>query len=151
MHATNTTQSQQVNFLTCFDQNDIAFSDEWATSGQMPPPNVSALTCVNKTGSGLDYKAVEACGNGQLGTKLQTDALEYFTKTFPMFVTGGRFDVPHVYINSVEQEINLPGNVWSWMKTLCDINSEASACNALSTNGSSQQELNKYSARIATV
>jgi len=116
----------------------------------MPPPNVSALTCVNQTNKAA-YKAVEACGNGKLGTQLQTDGLEYFTSTFPMYKTGGRFDVPHVYINNVEQNIDLPGNVWTWMKTVCDINSEAEACNALaSTNGSSQQELNKYSLRVAT-
>lgn len=164
MHATNTSQTQQVNFLTCFDQSDVAWSDEWVTTGIMPPPKETALRCVNQTGSGLDYKAVLECGNGKLGTQLQQEALEYFMKTFPMLSTGARFDVPHIYINGVEQNVVLPqslekpspagsGSAWTYLKTLCDINSEAGACAAVSTgtNGSASLTSNVGSQIIATV
>jgi len=147
MHATKTTQTQQVHFLTCFDQNDVAWSDEWVTSGQMPLANVSALKCVNQT-AGLDYEAVKKCGNGQQGSDLQLDALKYFEKTFPNLQTGPRFDVPHVYINNVEQNINLPGNVWTYMKTLCDLGAGAGACKAL---GDDSSAIPKQQADLVTV
>jgi len=163
MHATNTSQTQQVNFLTCFDQTDVAWSDEWVTTGIMPPPKETALRCVNQTGSGLDYEAVLECGNGKLGTQLQQEALEYFMKTFPMLSTGARFDVPHIYINGVEQTVlqqsrakRSPagsGSAWTYLKTLCDINSEAAACAAVSTgtHGSASLTSNVGSQIIATV
>jgi len=134
MHATNTTQTQKVNFLVCFDQNDIAFSDEWVTSGQMPSPNVTAEHCANTTG--IDFKAVRACGNGTQAEELLLDALHYFAKTFPMYTTGTRFDVPHVYINNVEQDVNLPGSAWPYLKFLCSKGVGASVCSALSASAS---------------
>jgi len=148
MHATNTTQTQQVNFLTCFDQNDVAWSNEWVTSGQMPTAKTSALHCVNQS-VGLNYKAVQECGDGKMGTDLQHTALKYFEKTFPMYMTGGRFDVPHIYINNVEQTVNLPGKVWTFLQTLCDLGAGAGACKALSDSSSLTPP--KLSAEVLTV
>jgi len=127
MHATNTTQAQQVHFLTCFDQNDVAWSDDWVTTGQMPPPNTSALQCAAQ--SGIDKDAVQKCANGTQGEALMQDALKYFAKTFPMYTTGARFDVPHVYINNVEFNIaNLPVDIWSVIMVLCASGSGGVAC-----------------------
>lgn len=134
MHATNTTQTQQVHFLTCFDQKGIAYSDDWVAGGDMPPPNTSALQCANQTG--IDSKAVSVCFNGTKGDELMLEALHYFTETFPMYATGARFDVPHVYINNNEQNIDLPGNVWTYVKTLCDLGSGGDVCSALPSNAS---------------
>lgn len=134
LHATNTTQDEQVNFLTCFDQNDIAFSDEWVDAGEMPPPNTSALSCINQTAEPARYAAVKACGEGNLSAKLLEDARAYFAETFPMYTTGPRFDVPHVYINNEEQDVNLPGNVWTYIKTLCNKGIGANVCKALESS-----------------
>jgi len=131
MHATKTTQTQQVNFLTCFDQNNIAYSNDWVPT--LPLPNVSALQCVNQTNPSA-YAAVVACGNGPQGQDLKQKAADYFHKTFPMLWTGARFDVPHLYINNVEQVMNLNGtDLWSFAKTLCSEGAKAPLCNALHT------------------
>lgn len=117
MHATETTQKQQVDFLTCYDSNNIAFSDEWVTDDDMPTPQQSALQCVNQT-EGLNYTAVMACGTGSLGPELQQKASDYYTTTFPQYASGTyMFHVPNVYINNVQQQ-NL--DLWSLTKVLCD-------------------------------
>jgi hypothetical protein len=129
MHATKTTQKQQVDFLTCFDQNNIAYSNDWVPT--MPLPNVSALQCVNQTNPSA-YGAVVACGNGDMADKLKREAAEYFHKTFPMYWTGPRFDVPHLYINDMEQVINLNGtDFWDYTKVLCKAGARSHLCKAL--------------------
>lgn len=132
-----------MNFLTCFDQGDVAWSDDWVTSGQMPSPNVTALQCASDTG--IDDKAVKECGNGKLGEQLQHEALQYFLKTFPNRATGVKFEVPHLYINNVEQTINLPASAWTYIKTLCNVGSGGDVCDALSS------KLSTHEARIVTV
>ncbi len=57
MRATKTTQKQQVDFLACFDQNNIAYSNDWVPT--MPAPNVSALQCVNQTNPAAYAAVVE--------------------------------------------------------------------------------------------
>jgi len=95
----------------------------------MPPPSTTALECANTTG--IDYETVKECGNGKLGEQLQHEALQYFVKTFPMYATGPRFHVPHLYINDVEQDIDLPGSAWTYIETLCNLGSGGDVCNAL--------------------
>lgn len=112
--------------MACFDQSDVAWSDEWVTLGLMPPPNTTALKCANTTG--INYTAVKDCGNGKLGEQLQNEALQYFLKTFPMYATGARFDVPHLYINDVEQTIDMPPSAWTFIKALCNAGSDSDVC-----------------------
>merc|ERR1719329_1659276 len=100
----------------------------------MPSPNISALQCVNQTNPSA-YEAVVQCGTGQLAEKLKQEVADYFHNTFPMYWTGTRFDVPHLYINSVEQVINLDGqDSWTFLKALCKGGASKYArklCNAL--------------------
>merc|ERR1712048_937954 len=132
MHATETTQTQQVNFLTCFDQNNIAYSNDWVPT--MPLPNKSALHCVNQTNPSA-YEAVVACGHGQKGQELKQEAADYFHKTFPMYWTGPVFDVPHLYINNVEQVISLnASDLWNFARVLCSDGANAPVCKALGEN-----------------
>ena len=118
LRATKTSQKQQVNFLSCFDQNNIAYSNDWVPT--MPSANQSALQCVNQTNPAA-YEAVVECGMGPMAEKLKRAAADYFHETFPMYWTGDRFDVPHLYINDVEQVINLDGeDSWTFLKALCE-------------------------------
>jgi hypothetical protein len=137
MHATETTQTEQVDFLTCFDQNNIAYSNDWVPT--LPSPKVSALTCVNQTNPSA-YAAVLACGNGKKGDDLKQEAADYFHKTFPMYWTGARFDVPHLYINNVEQTINLNGtDMWAYTEVLCHDGATPPLCDALRKSSNTLQ------------
>jgi hypothetical protein len=68
------------------------------------------------------------CAKGPLAKKLKVAAATYFHDTFPMYWTGVRFDVPHLYINNVEQTINLDGaDSWTFLKALCKGGASATA------------------------
>lgn len=114
--------------MTCFDQSNIAYSNYWVTHGEMPSANASALKCVNQTNPSA-YAVVLACGNGEKGEDLKKKAADYFHETFPMYWTGARFDVPHLYINSVEQVINLNGSdIWAFTQQLCNAGATLPLC-----------------------
>lgn len=131
MHATETTQTQQVNLLACWDQKNIMWSSEWV----LDPPNTTALNCVDKIIPDA-HDAVVSCGSGSLGEDLKTEAADYFHATFPEYWTGNRFSVPHIYIDNKEQDINLDGtDFWEFTESICTAGANAGLCEALPQNG----------------
>lgn len=127
MHATETTMAQQLSLLGCWDQANIQYSPDWT----LPTPEEAALSCVNETIPNA-YEAVSTCGNGTLGEDLKKEAAEYFHATFPEFWTGNRFSVPHIYIDNVEQEINMDGSdFWEFAQSVCNGGANADLCEGL--------------------
>jgi hypothetical protein len=130
LHATNTTQTQQVEFMSCFDAANTAWSNDWVTDGDMKPPNVTALKCVNQTG--IDYNAVLECAAGNQSEQLKQVASNYFITTFPALATGPRFMVPHLYIDIHEQELMLDGkDMWNITDRVCKEGANLALCTIL--------------------
>ena len=87
-NTTTTTQDQRVGFLTCWD--DAEGSSQSKTQ-----------KCA--TAQGLDMAAITACESGSKGEDLQQAAAEYFETTFPSHAHSGMFQVPHIFVNGVDQ------------------------------------------------
>jgi len=110
---TTTTQDQQVNFLTCWD-------DASGTS------QAKATACA-KT-AGLDIASITKCATGDKAEALQLVAAEYFEKRFPTHAHGGMFQVPHVFIQGKEVEQDTLFTYSKVLKVLCDTGISAGAC-----------------------
>lgn len=142
MHFTpDNSQANQVNFLTCFDTQNIAFSNDWVTGGEMPNPMQAAQACAEQLN--LDWEAIHKCagnitgnvdtGNyteivGQQGLELQIKASKYFYDTFFKARTGVKFYVPNLYIGDVEQTLTNTEDMWNITKALCASGAKASIC-----------------------
>ena len=87
-NTTTTTQNQRVGFLTCWD--DAEGSSQSKTQ-----------KCA--TAQGLDMATITACESGSKGEDLQQAAAEYFEETFPSHAHSGMFQVPHIFVNGVDQ------------------------------------------------
>jgi len=130
LHATELTQAQQLSVLACWDQANIQYSPEWT----LPTPQEAVLSCVNQTIPSA-FEAVSACGNGTLGEDLKSEAADYFHATFPDRWTGPIFSVPNVYINNVQQEVNLDGSdLWEFANSICNAGADAALCGGLSVS-----------------
>jgi len=127
LHATRTSQDQQIKFLTCVDQLTVAYSDEWALQGEMPNPMQATMHCANQTGLKLD--AVQRCGGnitswesqdnftevgGKQGWKLLDDAAEYMKEAFP-----DGLSLPNLRIDEEEQSLDTLVDMWNVTKRLC--------------------------------
>jgi len=109
---TTTTQDQQVNFLTCWDDSTGTLEDRTAA-------------CAKAVG--LDMASITACQSGAKGEALQVAAAEAFEKRFPTHAHSGMFEVPHLFINGAEVGIN-SRDYDSIMKALCATGIKADAC-----------------------
>lgn len=122
---------QQLSWLGCWDQRRILWSSFWTLNA----PAHDALACVNETDAKFNtntYSAVKDCAEGSEGDDLLAAAADYFHTTFPMFWTGSRFSVPHVYIDDVEQDINLDGSdLWGFVTSICRGGANAPVCSVL--------------------
>jgi hypothetical protein len=108
---TTTTQDQQVDFLTCWD-------DATGTS------EAKATSCA-KT-AGLDIKEITSCESGAKGDALQLEAAEYFETRFPTHAHSGMFEVPHLFING--KDVGQNRDYATILKALCDTGITAGAC-----------------------
>lgn len=131
-HAETITLDKQIRFMTCYDSQNIPFSSDWV---QDMNPMDAAQQCAQELG--MNWTAIQSCaGNitgrnsdgtfnetiGDMGVELANQAAQYFVDTFPQFrgVDSARFNVPHLYINDVEQDLNNLANMWNVTKQLCD-------------------------------
>lgn len=132
LHATETSQDQKIKFLTCVDQRTVAYSDEWATSGQMPNPMQATIHCANQT-RGLNLEKIQECGGnitswdplsednftediGKQSLELIGTAADYMKVAFPDGIA-----VPHVVVDDEElntDTVNLVDG-WNITKHLC--------------------------------
>lgn len=107
----NATISQQVEFLTCFDESD----------GE---PAAKTKNCT--AGAGLDLAAIEKCNAGAEGAALEHDAAVYFEGRFPDNAHSGHYLTPHLFVNDVEQ----PSDYNTILKALCDAGARAAGAGA---------------------
>lgn len=121
LHATDTTQTQQVNFLGCWDGSQVQWSDEWT----LDPAAVAAESCINETNPDA-LMAFRKCGNGPQVTQLKDEAAAYLDEMFPHGI-----GVPSVWINKRQQDINLDGSdLWEFASSLCASGADAALCGA---------------------
>lgn len=146
-------QDQQVQFLTCYDSQNIPYSSDWVTYDEMPNPMQAAQQCVEDLG--LNWTQVQTCGGNMTGNvetgnytevvgpesvRLATEAAEYFYDTFFKARTGVKFFVPNLYIAdtagvSVQQDLNNLVDSWNITKELCAVGANASICQVAKTAG----------------
>lgn len=132
IHAEEITLDKQVRFMTCYDSQNIPYSSDWV---QFMNPMSAAQQCAQDLN--MNWSAIQSCaGNisgrfangtwnetiGQMGLDLANKAAAYFYDTFPenRGEVNGRFHVPHLYINNVEQDLNNLADMWNVTKQLCD-------------------------------
>lgn len=131
LHATETTQDQRIKFLTCVDQRTVAYSDEWATSGQMPNPMQATMHCANQT-KGLNLAKIQECGGnitswdplsedhteivGKQSMELINSAADYLQVAFPDGLAVPHAEVDDEVLNT--DDVNLVDG-WNITKHLC--------------------------------
>ncbi len=107
--ASENTQSKMVPFLTCWDESQ----DE---------PAAKAKYCAGE--AGIDYSRLSTCLSSGESAKLLAAAANAFVTRFPEHATG-RFNVPHIYVNNVEEQNT---DYQTLLKALCSSGIKAGAC-----------------------
>jgi hypothetical protein len=108
---TTTTQDQQINFLTCWD-------DAAGTSEQ------KAKACAET--AGLNFGPISTCQSGTKGDELQVAAATYFEQRFPTHAHSGIFGVPHLFLNG--EDLGYDVQYDALLKKLCATGIDAGAC-----------------------
>lgn len=85
----NRTTSQQVQFLTCWDDQK---GKDW---------EANAKQCAAASGQSFDW--ISECAKGSLGSDLRAAAALTYSVKFPHNHCGGIFGVPHIEINGKVQ------------------------------------------------
>lgn len=124
LRATEATQTQQMNFLGCWDSFTTLYSSDW----EYPDPQTAAGNCVNETFNDVGlYSAVVSCATGAQGENLKLEAAATMEAMFP-----GSVGLPHVAINGQQQEISQNGtDLWTFTQAICDAGANAGICGAL--------------------
>lgn len=113
-NATQTTQAQRVNFLTC-----------WAESEE--DPQTKAQACAGQVG--IAWDPVNECASGDQGLQLRVAAAQYFEQRFPEWSkVDGPFNVPHVFVNDQDQYGSISYD--DLLKALCAAGVDSGACPA---------------------
>lgn len=123
---------QKIRFLTCFDSRNIPYSSDWVVNLN---PMDAAQHCAEALD--MDWASIATCGGnytdgvaGAGGLELAKEAATYFLTTFPLFngTVSPRFQVPHVFINGVDQPLENLEDAWNVTATLCDSGAAAAVC-----------------------
>lgn len=140
-------QEDEIRFSTCFDNQNIPYSSDWA---QYMNPMWAAGNC--STTLKLPWDKIQACGGditgdfasgdytevvGVEGNALAAEAAKYFYDTFPSRrgVENAMFDVPHLYINDMEQNLDNLESIWNVTKVLCGAGASAApVCTGIATH-----------------
>lgn len=133
------TQQQQVDFITCWD--DQGLRDKKQTNASL---EAAASNCSKQLD--LDWDAIKACDvdySGERAELLFAAASRFMAKWPEYAIMGGRFNVPHVLIGAdpsdmEDMEIDLNStDIQRFNEKLCSLEVETGSCGATTTGPSS--------------